>query len=80
MPVLFVQGKVRRMRPSPFNKASGASKSRLAAPSAASHMASQSSRLSDSEVSLHFALSPTADNLLLEGVLWPSVASDGHDF
>ncbi len=72
------------MRPSPFNKASGASKSRLAAPSAAPsaapHMASQSSRLSDSEVSLYFALSSTADNLLPEGVLWPSVASDCHDF
>ncbi|DBB17682.1 TPA: hypothetical protein ACH3X3_002722 [Trebouxia sp. C0006] len=48
-PVVLPKGKVRRMRPSPFNKASGASKSRLAAPPAASHMASQSSRLSDSE-------------------------------
>ena len=68
------------MRPSPFNKASGASKSRLAAPPAASHMASQSSRLSDSEVSLYFALSSTTANLLPAGVLWPSVASDCHDF
>ncbi len=79
VPILCVQGKVRRMRPSPFNKASGASKSRLAVPSAPSQMASQSSRLSDSEVSLYFALSTTAEKLLPEGVLWHSVVSDCHD-
>ena len=45
----FAQGKVRRMRPSPFNKSSGASKSRLA-PAPASKQAQPASG-EDSEVS-----------------------------
>lgn len=45
-----LQGKVRRMRPSPFNKASGASKSRLAPDLVAPSKASQPSPAGSTEV------------------------------
>ncbi|KAL3158378.1 hypothetical protein ABBQ38_010617 [Trebouxia sp. C0009 RCD-2024] len=53
-PMVIPKGKVRRMRPSPFNKASGASKSRLApdlpAPSKVSHSSPADSEDDEDEV------------------------------